>query len=161
MSNAWVGNQVGMFATGQTAAFDLFTYRDGLTSIPAVATDQQFGTAILASSARGDVLSALEDDDGALYGGVDLGSGGVRSRKALIDASSVGGASVELWAGPPVAGGTRIASCKVKDTQGWEIFELTVCPLSAPVSGTHDVYLRVVGKPGGELLRIASLQFAP
>jgi beta-xylosidase len=161
MSNAWVGNQVGMFATGQSAAFDLFTYRDGFSAIPAVATDQQYGTAIFASSAKGDVLSDLGDDDWALYGSVDLGSGGVKSRKVLIDASSVGGAEVELWAGPAVAGGSRIATCKVKDTKGWETFGVTTCPLAGAVSGTHDVYLRVVGQPGSDLLRIASLRFAP
>ena len=73
----------------------------------------------------------------------------------------MGGAAVELWTGMPGNGGTRIASCPVKDSLGWETYAVTTCALTAPASGTHDVYLKVIGQPGSELLRIASLQFAP
>ncbi len=162
MSNAWVGNHAGMFATGQSATFDLFTYRDGLTPIPATATDQQFGTTVYHPKALdADVLANLGDGDWALYGSVDLGSGGVTTTKALIRAASVGGATVELWSGLPASGGTRIASCPVADTGTWDDFGVTTCPLTAAASGTHDVYLKVLGQPGNEILEVASLQFVP
>ncbi len=159
MAHSWIGSQAGMFATGQTANFDLFTYRDGLTEIPAVATDQQSGTAIVDSTARGSVLGELHDGDWALYGGVDLGSGGVKSKVARIDASSVGGGWVEIWL-DPLAGGPHFGPCRIADTGGWDTFVKSSCDMEA-TTGTHDVYLKVIGAPGQELMRIASLQFTP
>jgi beta-xylosidase len=159
MAHSWIGSQAGMFATHQSAAFDLFTYRDGLTEIPAVATDQQSGTAVVASTARGSVLGELQNGDWAMYGGVDLGSGGVASSTARIEASSVGGGSFEIWL-DPLAGGRRYGPCPVADTGGWETFATSTCAMAA-TTGTHDVYLKVVGPSGGELMRIASLQFVP
>jgi xylan 1,4-beta-xylosidase len=158
MANSWVGNQAGMFATNKSADFDLFTYRDGFTVIPAVATDQQSGTAIVASTVKGSVLGDLHDGAWALYGSVDLGSGDVKAGSAKIEASSLGGGSVEIWL-DPMAGGSHFGPCKVTNTLGWETFGVSTC--SVNTSGTHDVYLKVVGQPGSELMRIASLQFAP
>jgi hypothetical protein len=158
MAHAWVGNQAGMFATGASADFDLFTYRDGFTDIPAVATDQQSGTTIVSSTARGEVLGGFEDGDWALYGSVDLGSGGVTTKSARIDVASAGGASLEIWI-DPLAGGRRHGPCAVPDTGGWETWQGVSCPVTG--QGIHDVYVKVVGEPGRELLRIASLRFAP
>jgi uncharacterized repeat protein (TIGR02543 family) len=158
MSSAWIGNQAGMFATNKAADFDLFTYRDGLTSIPATATDQQSGTAIVDSSTQGKVLGSLENGDWALYAGLDLGSGGVSAKSVQLEASSVGGGWVEFWI-DPLAGGPHFGPCAVADTGSWETFNVSSCPVTG--SGTHDVYVKVVGKTTGELMRIASLQFAP
>jgi xylan 1,4-beta-xylosidase len=148
-----------MFATAQSARFDLFTYRDGLSTIPAIATDQQSGTAIVDSSVRDSVLGDLENDDWALYAGVDLGSGGVTSTKARLEASSAGGGWVEIWL-DPLAGGPHYGPCRIADTAGWEEFATSTCNIE-PTSGTHDVYIKIVGEPGRELLRLASLQFTP
>jgi xylan 1,4-beta-xylosidase len=158
MSNAWVGNQAGMFATNKSADFDLFTYRDGHTDIPAVATDQQSGTAIVTSTDKGQVLGGLENGDWALYGSVDLGGAGVASTAAAIEASSAGGGYVEIWL-DPLAGGPHFGPCPIADTADWESWQVSRCAVAA--SGTHDVYLKVVGKPGSELMRIASLRFVP
>lgn len=158
MAHSWVGSQAGMFATNQSADFDTFTYRDGLTAIPAVATDQQSGTAVVASTARGSVLGELQNGDWALYGGVDLGSGGVTTTSARIDAASVGGGFVEIWV-DPLAGGPHFGPCRVADTRSWETFDVSTCSVTA--TGTHDVYLKIIGPPGRELMRVASLQFTP
>jgi xylan 1,4-beta-xylosidase len=158
MSNAWVGNQAGMFATNKSADFDLYSYRDGFTAIPAVATDQQSGTTIATSATKGSVLGNLHDGAWALYGSVDLGSGGVSTTSAKIEAASLGGGSVEIWL-DPMAGGPHFGPCRVTNTLGWETFDVSTCTMAA--SGTHDVYLKVVGQPGSELMRIASLEFAP
>ncbi|MFZ5893306.1 MAG: family 43 glycosylhydrolase [Myxococcota bacterium] len=159
MSGTWIGSQVGMFATAQSARFDLFSYRDGLSTIPAIATDQQSGTAIVASTAHGRVLGDLQNDDWALYAGVDLGSGGVASTKARFEASSVGGGWVEVWL-DPLGGGKHYGPCRIADTAGWEKFATSTCDMET-TSGTHDVYIKVVGEPNRELLRLASLQFTP
>lgn len=159
MAGSWIGNQAGMFATGQTAQFDLFTYRDGLSVIPAVATDQQSGTRIVASSTRGSVLGDLQNGDWALYAGVDLGSGDLAASQVKIEASSVGGAWVEIWL-DPLAEGPHYGPCRVPDTGGWEKLTAFTCDMEE-TPGTHDVYLKVVGEPGSDLVRIASLQFEP
>jgi beta-xylosidase len=158
MSNAWVGNQAGIFATNKSADFDLFTYRDGFTAIPAVATDQQSGTTLMTSATKGSVLGNLHDGSWALYGSVDLGSGGVSTASAKLDAASVGGASVEIWL-DSMSSDQHVGPCALTNSLGWETFAVSTCKLTA--SGTHDVYLKVVGQPGSELVRIASLQFAP
>ncbi|HMA97152.1 MAG TPA: family 43 glycosylhydrolase, partial [Polyangiaceae bacterium] len=142
MSNAWVGNQAGMFAVNRRADFDLFTYRDGFTTIPAAETNQQFGTDVTTSTTAGAVLGNLSDGDWAMYGSVDLGSGGVATRGVEFNAASLGGADVEVWL-DPLAGGTRAAVCKIPDTGDWEAFGNVRCNLAA--SGTHEVYLRFRG----------------
>jgi beta-xylosidase len=158
MSNAWVGNQAGMFATHQTADFDLFTYRDGFTTIPASATNQQFGTDVIVSPTAGAVLGNLNDGDWAMFGSVDLGSGDVVTRGVELNAASLGGGSVEIWL-DPLAGGPRAAVCKIPDTGNWESFRTVRCNLTA--SGSHEIYLKFRGPENQELLRLASLRFLP
>jgi len=157
MSNAWVGNQAGLFASGKNADFDQFTYRDGFTEIPAIATDQQSGTVVVASESKGDVLGELENGDWAMYGSVDLGSGGTVTRSVQIEASSVGGGYVEIWL-DPLAHGPHFGPFRIDDTGDWEKWKKFSGRMNA--TGTHDVYVKVVGKPGNSLLRIASLKFA-
>jgi hypothetical protein len=71
----------------------------------------------------------------------------------------VGGAWIEVWI-DPLSGGPHYGPCRVGDTGGWETFATATCEL-AEITGTHDVYLKVIGAPGQELMRIASLQFSP
>jgi len=158
MSNAWIGNQAGLFASGKSADFDLFIYRDGFTEIPATATDQQFGTAIVNSDIKGNVLAELEDGDWALYGSVNLGSGGTVTRGVKVEASSVGGGYVEIWL-DPLAHGPHFGPFRIDDTGDWENWKVFTGAMTA--TGTHDVYLKVVGKPGSSLMRVASLKFVP
>jgi beta-xylosidase len=156
MSNAWIGNQAGLFACGKSADFDQYTYRDGFTEIPATATDQQSGTVIVASESKGNVLGELENGDWALYGSVDLGSGGTVTRSVQIEASSVGGGYVEIWL-DPLAHGPHFGPFRIDDTGDWEKWNVFSGRMNA--TGTHDVYLKVVGKPGNSLMRVASLKF--
>jgi len=160
--DGWVGNQAGVFASNRSADFDLFTYRDGFTEIPASEPDQQSGTTVVTSTAMGPVLGSLEDGDWAMYGSVDLGSGCLRSKAVeLLVATSGekgrGGRSVEIWLDPQ-AGGRRVATCRIAGTGGWEDWQTARCSLRA--EGSHDVYVKVRGG-AGELLRLASLRFVP
>jgi xylan 1,4-beta-xylosidase len=155
MSNAWIGNQAGLFARGKSADFDQYTYRDGFTDIPATATDQQSGTVIVTSDSKGKVLGELENGDWALYGSVDLGSSGTVTRSVRIEASSVGGGYVEFWL-DPLANGPHFGPFHIDDTGDWEKWKTFSGTMNA--TGTHDVYLKVVGKPGTSL-RVASLRF--
>ncbi|WP_437971233.1 family 43 glycosylhydrolase [Sorangium sp. So ce260] len=159
MAHTWIGNQAGMFATNSRADFDLFTYRDGFTAIPAAEANQQSGTSVVSSESAPPVLGDLESGDWAMYGSVDLGSGGVESKAIALEASSAGeGGTVEVWI-DPLAGGLAIGTCDIPGTDGWDKWTTTTCDV-APTSGTHEVYLRVTGGEG-ELVRLASLRFVP
>ncbi|WP_437683551.1 family 43 glycosylhydrolase [Sorangium sp. So ce131] len=159
MAHTWIGNQAGMFATNKRADFDLFTYRDGFTRIPAADANQQSGAGVASSASAGPVLDGLENGDWAMYGSVDLGSGGVHAKAIQLKASSAGeGGAVEVWI-DPLAGGSAIGTCNIPGTGEWEEWKNITCDVK-PTAGTHEVYLKVTGGTG-ELLRLASLRFLP
>ncbi len=139
----WVGSQAGVFASNASADFDVFTYRDGFTAIAAAEPDQESGTEVVSSQSAGPVLGGLEDGDWAMYGSVDLGSGGVASVEIELQASSAKGGAVEVWL-DPLAGGRRVATCDVPATGGWETWTTVTCKVSAV--GSHEVYLRAKGR---------------
>ncbi|XYH96865.1 family 43 glycosylhydrolase [Sorangium sp. So ce1128] len=158
MAHTWIGNQAGLFATNKRADFDLFTYRDGFTWIPAAEANQQSGTSVASSESAGPVLDGLENGDWAMYGSVDLGSGGVHAKAIQLKASSAGqGGAVEVWI-DPLAGGSAIGTCDIPGT-GDEAWETITCDVK-PTTGTHEVYLKATGG-AGELMRLASLRFLP
>jgi xylan 1,4-beta-xylosidase len=157
--DGWVGNQAGVFASNRRADFDMFTFRDGFTAIPASEPDQRSGGGMIASAAQGAVLAGLEDGDWAMYGGVDLGSAGAAA-KAIELTVATGGhrrdePRIDVWLDRP-SGGRRVARCELPRTGSWDRWKTIRCPLHA--AGTHDVYLDVQGGQG-ELVRIASLRF--
>jgi hypothetical protein len=136
LGNTWVSNQAGIFASNKSADFDFFAYRDGFTDIPAVKPDQHSGATAVTSSAKGTVLS-FKNGDWALYGSVELGSGGLQSQGIELTVASAGnGAEVEVWT-DPLAGGDRIATCTAAGTGGWEAWQTASCPLAA--TGMHEV----------------------
>jgi len=158
--DGWVGNQAGVFASNRSGDFDLFTYRDGFTSIPASEPDQRSGGTAMPSTQRGTVLGGLEDGDWVMYGGVDLGSGGAASKRIELTVATGehrrAERTVEVWL-DRTGGGRRVAICELPGTGGWDRWQTIRCPLAA--TGTHDVYLQVRGGKD-EVLRLASLRFA-
>ncbi len=159
MAHSWIGNQAGMFATNRRADFDLFTYRDGFSGMPAAETDQQSGTIVISSASAGGAVLSLKDDTWALYGSVDLGSGGINARAIELVGSAAGkGGTVDVWIDPLASNRKRIARCTIRGTGDWETWKTTRCKLKA--SGTHEVYLKVTGGHG-EVMRISSLRFVP
>lgn len=157
LGDAWVGTQAGVFASNAAADFDFFTYRDGFSPTLARESDQQGGTSLVDGGAQGPVRS-LSQGDWALYGSLDLGSAGVRAGAIELTVASAGaGGALEVWI-DPLAGGTRLATCAVASTGGWDAWRTVTCPLAA--SGTHEVYLRAAGG-AGELVRLARFRFVP
>jgi hypothetical protein len=158
LSNGWVGNQAGLFASNSPADFDTFSYRDGFSVIAAAETNQQFGTASVASSTAGSVLGNIENDDWAMYGSIDTGSGGIASKAIEFTTSGITeGTSIEVWLDPTASGGLAVI-CPIAATGNVEAFATSTCDLTT--KGTHEVYLRFKGG-SGELLRLASLRFVP
>lgn len=160
--DGWVGNQAGVFASNAAGDFDSFSFRDGFTWIPASEPDQRSGGGPVASAAQGTVLGGLANGDWAMYGGVDLGSGGVSARAIELTIATAGHPRgerhLEVWLDRP-AGGARVASCELPRTGGLDSWQTIRCPLRA--TGTHDVYLQVRGGgSGGEAVRLAALRFA-
>jgi xylan 1,4-beta-xylosidase len=157
----WVGTQAGVFASNRAADFDSFSYRDGFTALRASDTDHQLGTAVLTSAEEGAVLGALDDQDWALYGSVDLGGGGVRAGAIELRVASAASVDsrpfVEVWL-DPLSGGGKVASCPIAPTGSWDIWQTVTCELTA--NGSHEVYLKVTGG-AGELVRLSSLRFVP
>jgi xylan 1,4-beta-xylosidase len=157
----WVGTQAGVFASNRAADFDSFSYRDGFTALRASVPDHQLGTEVLASEGEGAVLGALEDQDWALYGSVDLGGDTLQAEAIELRVASAAPAAsdalVEVWL-DPLAGGSKVASCPIASTGSWDTWQTVTCTLTA--SGSHEVYLKVRGGPG-ELLRLSSLRFVP
>jgi hypothetical protein len=148
-----------MFATNKSADFDLFTYRDGFSEMPAAETNQQSGTTVVSSTSAGGPVLSLENDAWALYGSVDLGSGGVHAKAVELVVSAAGsGGAVEVWIDPLASHGKQIARCPVPQTGDWETWEKVTCNLKA--HDTHEVYLKVTGGDG-EVMRIASFRFVP
>jgi hypothetical protein len=157
--DGWVGNQAGVFASHRTADFDMFSYRDGFTAIPASEPDQRSGGEQIASTARGTVLGGLEDGDWAMYAGVDLGSEGLAARSLELTVAT-GSARreprLDVWFDR--LDGARVAArCDLPRTGGWEHWQTARCPLRA--TGTHDVYIRIRGG-AGEVARLADLRFS-
>jgi len=160
--DGWVGNQAGVFASNRSADFAQFSYRDGFTAIPASEPDQRSAGGAVTSTVQGTVLGGLEDGDWAAYGGVDLGSAGLRARAIELTVATGGHGRgerreprLDVWLDRP-AGGARVATCELPRTGGWETWRTIRCPLRA--AGTHDVYLQVRGGTG-EVVRLASLRF--
>jgi beta-xylosidase len=162
--DGWVGNQAGVFATGQSADFGSFAFRDGFTRLPASEPDQRSAGAPVASATQGTVLGGLHDRDWVMYSGIDLGSDRGRDRLAArtleLTVATAGGRRaerrVDIWLDR--LEGPRIATCELPSTGGLDSWQTVRCPLRA--AGTHDVYLQVKGG-AGEIARIASLRFSP
>lgn len=160
LGGGWVGTQAGVFASNKAADFDFFTYRDGFSVTLGRETDQQNGTSLATSASRGQVLS-MPEGSWALYGSLDLGRAGVTAGALELTVASATGAALEVWL-DPLAGGTRVATCGVRDTGGADAWTTVTCPLAA--SGMHEVYLRAIGggtTGGAASLRLASFAFVP
>jgi hypothetical protein len=83
----------------------------------------------------------------------------VYARAIELTYASVPDATLEVWT-DPFSGGTRLATCALASTGGWERWKTITCPLSE--SGTHEVYLLLSGVgEAGPAVRLAGFRFRP
>ena len=160
--NDWTGNRQGLFVQGSSAAFDLYIYRDAYTPIAAECPANQYGTVSSINTSGPSALDSINDGDWALYAGVEFGNSEYAKEpdSLFITASCVGaGGFIDVFL-DSLDTGTPIAECNISNTGSWSTFATFGARVMAPVSGNHDLYLRLYGNGGaGEIYRLQSMVF--
>ncbi|GAA2274295.1 glycoside hydrolase family 43 protein [Glycomyces scopariae] len=103
----------------------------------------QSGVETERASGGGMNVGWIENGDWIKVKGVAFGSG-ASSFTARV-ASATAGGSIELRLGGP--NGTRVGTCSVPGTGGWQTWTSVTCPVSG-ATGTQDLYLRFTGGSG-------------
>ena len=155
--NNFTGNQQGLYVKGKYAAyFDLYIYRDAYTDIVAKNPTNRYGV----SSASTD-LSSINNDDWAMYAGVEFGGNTDYPKTpvsfGVIASSANSGGVIEVWL-DSIDTGTKITECHVDSTGGWNNYKVFTSESEA-VSGIHDVYLKFSGIGAEELFRMRLFKF--
>lgn len=141
---------------------DSFTFSDTLPPTPprsaylrteAEDSSGQSGTQTESCSEGGLDVGWIENGDYLVYENVDFG-GGAMSFNARV-ASNTSGGNIELYLDSLT--GTRIGTCAVPNTGGWQTWAARSCPVSS-TAGIHSLYLRFTGG-SGYLLNINWWQF--
>jgi hypothetical protein len=160
--NNFTGNQQGLYVRGKAAFFDLYIYKDAYTMITAQNPANRLGV-----SPAANYLTAIDNDDWAMYAGVEFGGNDYQKNPISMElsaSSATTGGVVEVWL-DSIDTGRKIAQCQVDTTGSWtkyRIFRADVNSARLPdgqVSGSHDVYLRFLGTGTGQLFRINWFRF--
>ena len=157
--NGWIGNRQGLYAQKKTADFDLYIYRDAYTPIMAECPANQWGTNSVKSSDGILDLDNINNQDWALYAGVEFGNEKYKKSADQIEitAASTLGGTVEIWL-DSIATGIKMGECKISSTGSLNTFN-TFTSAVTPSTGRHDVYLRFVGTGTAKLFKIRSFDF--
>jgi len=157
----WEGTRQGLYVQGYTAAwFDLYIYRDAYSPILAECPANQFGTTRTFTTSGIYVLDNIQNNDWALYAGVEFGNKEYEKSADSIQITASGttyGGVVEVWL-DSIDTGNKIGNCYINSTGSLTTYK----NFSAKVkhtSGTHDVYLRFTGTGTGTLFRLEWLKF--
>ncbi len=153
--NNFTGNRQGLYVAGKPAFFDLYIYRDAYAEIPA-----QHPANALGINATTTYLLNINNDDWAMYAGVEFGGGDypVYPDSMEVEAASASaGGLVEVWL-DSIDTGRKIAACAVANTGGSTIYKVFGADVDS-VDGRHDVYLRFLGTGTQELFRLRSFRF--
>jgi xylan 1,4-beta-xylosidase len=162
--NDFTGNQQGLYVKGKLAYFDLYIYRDAYTDIAVQHPANRFGV-----SPASTYLGSINNDDWALYAGVEFGKDssstneGIDYQKSpnqisIIASSATSGGTVEVWL-DSIDAGQKIAEVTIENTGRWSNYA-TFSDSVDEVSGCHDVYLRFKGIENEQLFRIKSFKFS-
>jgi len=162
--NDFTGNRQGLYVKGKLAYFDLYIYRDAYTDIAAQHPANRFGV-----SPASTYLGSINNDDWALYAGVEFGKDssstneGIDYQKSpnqisIIASSATSGGTVEVWL-DSIDAGQKIAEVTIENTGGWSNYA-TFNDSVDEVSGCHDVYLCFKGTENEQLFRIKSFKFS-
>ncbi|MBN1407813.1 MAG: family 43 glycosylhydrolase [Calditrichaceae bacterium] len=154
--NAFTGNQQGLYVKGREAYFDLYIYRDAYTDIMAKNPTNRYGV-----SSASTYLSGINNDDWAMYAGVEFGDSTeypkIPVSFGILASSDNSGGMIEVWL-DSIDTGTKVSECQIDSTGGWNNYQVFSSDMES-VSGTHDVYLKFVGSGGGDLFRIQFFRF--
>ncbi len=158
----WTGNRLGMFVQNSPAYFNLFIYRDAYTPILAECPANQFGTKGVNQTGGTPVLDNIENNNWAMYASVEFGGNNEYPKSAdsikVVASSATNGGLLKVYV-DSIAAGTKIAECPVTGTGSWTTFKTFTAKLSAPVTGSHDVYLVFSGTSGEKLFMMKTFQF--
>jgi beta-xylosidase len=153
--NNFTGNQQGLYVRGKEAFFDLYIYKDAYTMITAQNPANKLGV-----SSTSTYLSSINNNDWAMYAGVEFGGSYYQKTPISMElsaSSNTSGGIVEVWL-DSLDTGRKIAECQV-DTTGsltnYRIFRADV----DTVSGSHDVYLKFLGTGTDQLFRMKWFRF--
>jgi len=141
--NEWVGTSVGLYATGITADFDSYMYRDGFSPIKAVGNNNHYGVTT-STKTPGSVVSNSASGDWFVLAGISIGQESVPAGSIQVNAASASGAgSLEVWIDNIGGTGTQIATIPITSSGGADVWKDYTANINA--SGQHDVYLRFIG----------------
>jgi beta-xylosidase len=141
--NEWVGTSIGLYATGTTADFDSFMYRDGLSPIKVAGHNNHYGVTT-STKTPGSVVSNSITGDWLVLAGVQIGHEGLSAGTIQVNAASASGTgSLEVWIDNIGGTGTQIATIPITSSGGADVWKDYTASINA--SGQHDVYLRWVG----------------
>lgn len=160
--NNFTGNYQGLYTIGKPAYFDLYIYRDGYTNINAASPADQFGARIMINRYPPNLLSQIDNNDWAMYAGVELGSEDypVIADSIVVSASSnTSGGKIEIRIDS--LSGEIISELEIENTGSWYDFKEFKAPVVGKADGMHDVYLLFKGDSSEELFRIQTLRFIP
>ena len=159
--NSWTGNRQGLFVQGSQAQFDFYIYRDAYTPILAQSPANYYGTSI-SSNTNGVGSLNVHNNDWALFAGVEFGNSAdypMQPDSVQITASSASaGGTVQVWL-DSLDTGTEIADCKITNTGSWGAYNTFTAPVTKPVSGNHDVYLKFTGNGSNQLFKLQWFKF--
>ena len=158
--NGWCGNRQGLYVQGSNFAdFDLYIYRDAYSPILAECPANQYGTVKTKLPDGITLLDDIQNNDWALYAGVEFGNKDYDkiSDKIYISASSTKGGQVEIWL-DSIGMGKKIATCKIENTGSLSNIKTFVAKTSH-TTGRHDVYLKFVGEKGDKLFALKDFLF--
>ncbi len=158
---SFTGTRQGLYVQNRPAFFDLYIYRDAYTQILAECPANQFGTTITEKKDGISSLTDIQNNDWALYAGVEFGSKEYVKKPASINVTAScasDGGIVEFWL-DSIDSKNKIAECKITTTGNLDTYKTFTTKLLKPVTGRHDLYLRFKGAGSGSLFNLQWLVF--
>ncbi|MCK4297307.1 MAG: family 43 glycosylhydrolase [Candidatus Marinimicrobia bacterium] len=160
--STFTGTRQGLYVKGTSDAwFDLYIYRDAYTPILAECPANQYGTTLSRRTNGISSLDNIQDDDWALYAGVEFGNnewGKNQDSVSFTASCASSGGIVEVWL-DSLDSNSKIAECNISNTGGWDTYKTFITKILIPVSGNHDVYLKFRGAGTDRLFRLQWLTF--
>jgi len=152
----WVGTSIGLYATGISAYYDLFVYKDGFTSNPLAGYNNYYGVTTSTQSS-GTVVTNSNSGDWLMLGGVSMDFNGAASSEIIVNAASASGTgSLQVWIDNIGGNGTQIATIPITSSGGANVWKNYTANINA--TGQHDLYFKFIGAAGIFSLNTVTLQ---